>query len=127
MKIWDEFKAWIEQVKEYFGTELELVKLKSVRAISAIAARAYALIFFVIFINITMILGGLWLGYFISELLDSTVWGFGIAFLAFVVLFFLLVRFRRAILIRPFQNLMIQALRENIDQNLKDERPRETE
>ncbi len=116
MKIWDEFKAWVDQVKEYFQTELELIKLKSVKTVSAIVARAYALIFFLIFINITMILGGLWLGFFLSELLESTVHGFGLAFFSFILLFALFVRFRKALLIGPFQNLMIRALRQSLDQ-----------
>lgn len=116
MKIWDEFKAWVDQVKEYFQTELELIKLKSVKTVSAIVARAYALIFFLIFINITMILGGLWLGFFLSELLGSTVHGFGLAFFSFILLFALFVRFRKALLIGPFQNLMIRALRQSLDQ-----------
>ncbi|GEM_PF-1927656 len=126
MKIWDEFKAWIEQVKAYFHTELELVKLKSVRAVSSIVARAYALIFFLVFFNITLILGGLWLGFFISDLLNSTVYGFGLAFLSFILLFGIFVRFRRALLIGPFQNLMIKALRESLEPNKEHEPEGET-
>ncbi len=127
MKIWDEFKAWLDQVKEYFQTELELIKLKSVRAISALAARAYALVFFVIFINITLVLGGLWLGFFFSELLNSNVYGFGLAFGAFILLFVLFVRFRHALLIRPFQNLMISAIRSTINEKMPDESAGKTE
>lgn len=121
MKIWDEFKAWVDQVKEYFLTEIGLFKLKSVRTVSAVVARAYALIFFLVFFNITLILGGLWLGFLLSEILNSTVYGFGLAFLTFILLFGVFIRFRKTLLIVPFQNLMIKALRQSLDQSTQDE------
>jgi signal transduction histidine kinase len=103
---------WREQLADFINDEIELFRLKGLRLLAATASRVYAVIFVIIFFNITLVLLGLWLGFFISGFLDSYALGFGFSALFFVLLLVLLIRYRRPILIEPFEDLVIRAYAE---------------
>lgn len=88
--------------------EWELLKLKVLRVVSHFLASAFALIFLIIFFNITLVLGGLWLGFLLSEILGSFMAGFGASALIFVLILAVLVIFQGPLLVRPFQNAIIR-------------------
>ncbi len=89
-------------------SELELYKLQGLRLLSRTLAGGFAILFFMLFFIIIMILGGVAIGFVLSDVLGSYAAGFGVAVGAFLVLFFLLLLLRRPLLLRPFENLIIR-------------------
>lgn len=89
-------------------SELELYKLQGLRLLSRTLAGGFAILFFMLFFIIIMILGGVAIGFVLSEALGSYAAGFGLAVGAFFFLFLLLLLLRRPLLLRPFENLIIR-------------------
>ncbi len=105
-------KKYIDQVKEYLRNETELIRLKIFRVIAMVAANLFAAIFVIIMLNITLAILGIWFAFFLSEILHSFVLGFGFAGLTYLVILFLIIVFRKALLIRPFANIAVAILQE---------------
>lgn len=113
------FQKLIDQLKEGWQSELAVLKLKALKNITNFLAHGYAVVFVLIFLNTTLLLSGLWLGFFLSTFFDSFSWGFGAAALGFIFLFILILVFKKALLIRPFQNFVIQQYQIYQSENLK--------
>lgn len=99
-KILDRFRRLVEK-------EWELVKLKSVLTLSRLIANAYAFIFLAIFINITLVLVGLFIGFWLTEVTGSFTQGFGLTAAIFVLVSILLLIFRKALLVNPFSSALL--------------------
>lgn len=97
----------IDRFRRLVEKEWELVKLKSVLTLARLIANAYAFIFLAIFINITLVLVGLFIGFWLTELTGSFMEGFGLSAALFVLLSILLLVFRKALLVRPFANALL--------------------
>lgn len=105
-------QKYIDQIKDYFRNETDLIRLKLIRAMSIIAANVFAAVFIITMLNITLALLGVWLGFLISEYLDSYSIGFGLAGLSYLLILTLIIIFRKPLLIRPFTNISIVAMQE---------------
>lgn len=94
------------------NNEIELIKLRAYKNLSSILARAYMLISLSVFFMLTLVLSSLWLGFFFSDIFKSFNAGFGTVAAIYIVLFGLLVLFRKALLVRPFENFMVKMYKE---------------
>lgn len=102
------FENLQNQGKNYLQNELEILRLRALGAIASLLARAYAVIFLIISFNIMLVLVGLWLGFWLSSLTGSYSLGFGLAAALFIFFLLILIIFHRALLVRPFENLVIR-------------------
>jgi len=126
MKILDQLKDIGEHFKDYIESEKELLKLKAVKAISGSVAKLITAIFLIMLFHIALAIFGIWLGFFLGELLESYVLGFGLSVLAFILLFIIVIVFRQALLIGPITNAAISSMvKQNKipDEDEKRERP----
>lgn len=89
--------------------EVEIIKLKAYKNLSSLVAKAYMVVSLMVFAVLTLGLCSIWLGLFLSEIFSSYSAGFGIIAALYVLLFFILFRFRKALLQRPIENLMARA------------------
>ena len=112
MKLINLFKKYIDQIKDYLQNETELIRLKIIRGTALVAAHLFAAIFVIIMLNITLAILGIWFGFFLSGLLDSFAMGFGLAGLTYLIILFLIIVFRKSLLIRPFSNIAVIILQE---------------
>ncbi len=112
MKFTKFIQKYIDQIKNYFRTETELIRLKIIRMLSMVAANLFAAVFIIIMLNITLAILGIWFGFFLSGLLDSFAMGFGLAGLTYIVILTLIIVFRKPLLVRPFTNISISILQE---------------
>ena len=88
-------------LKEYLETRMEIYRLQGLR-IFAKSAGYFAWIFLSLFLAFLFLLfGGLMVGYWFSDLLHSTVKGFGLVTLIIGVLFILIAIFRKALFVDP--------------------------
>ena len=108
-------QQFFDKLKNLVLTEVEIIKLKAFKALTTAVANAYAALSLIIFLNTTLILCGVWFGFYMSRLLDSFHAGFGIAAAVFILLLIILAVFHQQIMVKPFQNLMIRALKGDED------------
>lgn len=108
MKILDKLKEPFNKILEYLESEKELLKLKVVRTLSHLAGNFLAAVFMIVFFNVFMVILSVWFGIWMGGLLNSYAWGFGLSALIFLLMLIILVRFRKALLVKPFENLVIQ-------------------
>lgn len=112
MKLINLIQKYIDQVKDYFRNETELIRLKIIRVMSIVAANLFAAIFIITMLNITLAIMGVWFGFFLSSLLDSFTLGFGFAGLTYLLILILIIIFRKPLLVRPFTNVAITIMQE---------------
>lgn len=105
-------KKFISQIKDYFRSETELIRLKLIRMTAIIAANLFAAVFVITMLNITLAILGIWFGFFLSGLLHSYAVGFGLSGLTYLLILILIIVFRKTLLIRPFTNIGIIILQE---------------
>jgi hypothetical protein len=102
------FTSYINKIKGLLSKELELAKLKALRSFSDVLSYAFLLIFMTIFFNTLIIVSAIWLGFFLSALLESTVMGFGLAALAVLFLLLIVLIFRRQLIVNPFRGAIMR-------------------
>jgi|GEM_PF-6510928 len=107
------FLRFFEDLKSLVNNQLALWKLQGIKAFAQFLSASFALLFLFIFLNITLILVGLWLGFLASDWLDSFAWGFGLTAGAYVLIFGLLLAFRKALLLHPLRNLIAGEILKN--------------
>ncbi len=86
---------------------------------------AFSALFIIVLFHITMALAGIWLGFWLGELLDSTTLGFGVTVLIYILWLILSVVFRRTLLIKPFTKLIISTIIEEEELEEEKEHPDE--
>ena len=88
-------------LKEYAETRYEIYRLKGVRTVSKTAGFLAWVIISLFLLFLVIIFGGMTLGYWLSNLFNSMVLGFGITTLFLVLAFVLLAVFRKQLFINP--------------------------
>jgi len=101
------FAKYIDQIKRLLNKELELVKLKALRGFADVLSHAFLLVFITIFINTLVIIAAIWLGFVLSEALESAALGFGLSTLFVLLLLVLVMVFRKPLIVNPFRNALM--------------------
>lgn len=112
MKILDRFTAYFANFKEYLTNEVELVKLTIMRKLGNVLGLIFSAIFIMFLFHITIALIGIWIGFYLSEIYDSTSIGFGITVLIYIAWTMISIIFRNALLVKPFSKLIINSMLE---------------
>ena len=100
--------------------EIEIIKLRAYKGLSAAVANAYMALSLLLFVNTTLILCGLWVGFYLSHLCDSFHIGFGITAAIYIILLVILVVFRDTLMVRPVQNIMIKMYQKQKEEQEKE-------
>ena len=107
-------------LKEYLETRLEIYRLQSIRVFSKSAGYLVWIVISLFLLFLIVIFGGLVLGFFLSEKMNSLTAGFGITTLFFVLVFIVLMAARRKIFIDPIIRSVLQKTAEATDENEED-------
>ena len=98
---------YFDRFKQLVNKEIELIKLKTLKALAEFFSHAFLLIFVTIFINTLIIIGSIWLGFVFSEIFGSMTVGFGLVTALVLLIFIIVIVFRKALIINPFKNGMM--------------------
>ncbi|MDZ7848365.1 MAG: hypothetical protein U5L96_17335 [Owenweeksia sp.] len=109
----------MNQIKDFFEKEKELLQLKAVRSVSKVLAQLISVFFIMILLAISLLMGGIWFGFYMGEIYNSFAVGFGISTLSLVFLLLIFIAFRKNLLIKPFTNMSVRQL--TADSHDKDE------
>lgn len=101
----EDFGSFIKEnkdlLKEYAETKIEVYRLQGIRLISKTSGTLIWAVLALFMFFLILIFSGLVLGFWLSNLLGSNVYGFGFATLILMVLTVLLTIFRRQLFINP--------------------------
>lgn len=112
----------LDKIRGYIDSEKELIRLKFIQKLSSIMGNLFSFIFLIALFHLTMAVIGIWLGIWVSEMLGSFTLGFGVTALFFGLWLFLAITFRKPLIVKPFERIMIKIMtaEENIDQQKND-------
>jgi sterol desaturase/sphingolipid hydroxylase (fatty acid hydroxylase superfamily) len=99
-------------LKEYLETRMEIYRLQSLRVFSKVAGYFAWILVSLFLVFLIVIFGGLMLGYWFSSMLGSYTKGFGLITLLLVIVFVLLMLFRKSLFVDPVVHSIIQRSRE---------------
>jgi Zn-dependent protease with chaperone function len=123
MKIIDYISQYFARIKEYIETEIDLVKLKMTQRVGGVLGIVFSGFFMITLFHITVVFIGVWVGLIFSEALESTIKGFGITVLFYVVWLVVSLVFSKQLLVRPLSKIITSAM---LDQE-EEEKLRENE
>jgi hypothetical protein len=104
-----------DTVKEYIETRYEIYRLKGIRSISKTAGLLGWIIISMFLLFLVIIFGGITMGYWLSNLFNNLVLGFGLTSLFFLLLFIFLAIFRKQLFINPVVSSIISQSNEEED------------
>lgn len=99
-----------DEITDYIETKSALIKLeiaeKSAKAAGALVSLSIVLFFFFVFINLIIIIAGIGL----STYLNSYFYGFGLVSIFYLLIFIILLIFRKQLIELPITNKVIQLI-----------------
>jgi hypothetical protein len=107
-------------VKEYLETRFELFRLHAIRLISQSAGYLVWILVSLFLLFLIMIFSGIVVGIWFSGLFHSYVLGFGLTTLIVIVVFVLLVVFRKALFVNPVVQQIISKTTQEFDSEQPD-------
>jgi hypothetical protein len=102
-------------LKEYIEARLEIFRLSSIRIASKSAGYFVWIIISLFLFFLIILFAGVTMGFWLSQLMDSYVKGFGVIVLALVLLFAVLAFFRKKLFVEPFMQIIIDRANEELD------------
>jgi hypothetical protein len=108
-------------LKEYLEARMEIYRLQSLRIFSKSAGYLAWVLVSAFLGFLIVVFGGLMLGYWFSSMFGSFVKGFGLVTLLLLVIFILLVLFRKPLFVDPVVQSIIQKAREEEDEKEEDD------
>jgi hypothetical protein len=103
-------------LKEYIETRLEIFRLSSIRTISKSAGYFVWVIISIFLLFLIILFAGVTAGFWLSELMDSYVKGFGVIVLVLILLFAVLAFFRKKLFVEPFMQIIIDRANEELNE-----------
>ncbi len=94
-------------LKQYLETRFDILRLKALLAGSRAAGVLAWLFVVMLLVGLVFVFAGMTLGFWLSNVLESPVWGFGVTTLLFILLLALLALFRKALFINPVSRLIL--------------------
>lgn len=103
-------------LKDYIETRLEIFRLSSIRMISKSAGYFVWIIISLLILFLIILFAGVTAGFWLSQLMDSYVKGFGVIVLVLILLFAVLAFFRKKLFVEPFMQIIIDRASEELDE-----------
>ncbi len=102
--------------KEYLETRLEIFRLSGIRMASKSAGYLVWLIISLFLVFLIILFAGVTIGFWLSQLTDSFVIGFGIVAVALILLFVIFTLFRKKLFLEPLMQIILDRASEEIDE-----------
>ncbi|MGC4035430.1 MAG: phage holin family protein [Chitinophagaceae bacterium] len=96
-----------EVLKEYAETRFEIYRLKGIKTVSKTAGLLGWIIISLFLLFLVIIFGGMTLAYWLSQVFESNVMGFGLTTIFLLIVFILLAVFRKKLFINPVISAII--------------------
>ena len=103
-------------LKDYIETRLEIFRLSSIRMISKSAGYFVWMIVSLFLLFLIILFAGLTAGFWLSQLMDSYVKGFGVIVIVLILLFSALAFFRKKLFVEPFMQIIIDRASEELEE-----------
>jgi len=103
-------------LKDYIETRLEIFRLSSIRTISKSAGYFVWIIVSLFLLFLIVLFAGVTAGFWLSQLMDSYVKGFGVIVIVLILLFAVLAFFRKKLFVEPFMQIIIDRANEELDE-----------
>ena len=97
----DFFQESKRLIRDYLKTQLEIYRLKGVKAVSRVAGFLLWIILLLFLIMLSATFAGIVLGLWLSEVFHSPIAGFGVTTLLMLLLILLISAFRRTLFVDP--------------------------
>ena len=97
---------------DYLQTQVEIYRLRGVRALSKTAGYLIWIIICLLLISLIVIFSGIVLGLWLSQLTGSPVVGFGYVTAGYLLIMIILTAFRKAIFVNPIIRLVLKQSRD---------------
>ena len=103
--------------KDYLETRLEIFRLSGIRMASKSAGYLVWLIISLFLVFLIILFAGVTIGFWLSQLTDSFVIGFGIVAVALILLFVILTVFRKKLFLDPLMQVILDRASEEIEED----------
>jgi hypothetical protein len=104
-------------ISEYLSTRWRLFRLEAINKISRAAGTFFFIIIAAILAFLVVLFLGLLMAYWLSGVLDSYAGGFLITAAAFILIFVIILVFRRPLIERPLTSMLVRNLAEELDED----------
>tara|TARA_B100000678_G_C18203618_1_gene500490 strand:- start:767 stop:1135 length:369 start_codon:yes stop_codon:yes gene_type:complete len=101
-------KQLTEHLKQYVKLEVEHAKYEAIEEGSKIIGSLFTFVFLLVFGCISTSLIGIFAGLYLSKVFGSYLLGFGVTSLGYILLFIIMVIFRKHLLEKPFINTAVK-------------------
>ena len=109
------FRANKELIKDYFETRLEIFRLSAIRTVSKSAGNFVWIIISLFLLFLIILFAGLVLGFWLSDITHSFIRGFGITTIFLLLIFTVLIIFRKKWFVDPIVQMIIERSTEDLD------------
>ncbi|MGB0176988.1 MAG: phage holin family protein [Owenweeksia sp.] len=108
MDITKNIKQLTDDFQKYIRLEVEHAKYEALEEASKIIGSIFTFVFILIFGCISTLLVGMFAGFYLAEVFDSYLIGFGVTSLGYIVTLILMVAFRKHLLEKPFVSTAVK-------------------
>lgn len=109
------FRANKDLVKDYFETRVEIFRLSAIRTISKSAGNFVWIIISLFLLFLIILFAGLVLGFWLSDITHSFIKGFGITTIFLLIIFTVLIIFRKKWFVDPIVQMIVERATEDLD------------
>jgi hypothetical protein len=102
-----------DQIHQYVNLELELIKIETVEKSAKVTGYLISSVIFVFLIFMCILFLSLLLGFYLSEISNSNIKGFGIVALIYLVTILIYSLIKQNLVIKPISNKIIKMIYEN--------------
>jgi hypothetical protein len=102
-------------VKDYFETRLEIFRLSAIRTVSKSAGNFVWIIISLFLLFLIILFAGLVLSFWLSDITHSFIMGFGITTIFLLIVFTVLIIFRKKWFVDPIVQKIVERSTEDLD------------
>ena len=109
------FRANKDLAKDYFETRLEIFRLSAIRTVSKSAGNFVWIIISLFLLFLIILFAGLVLSFWLSDITHSFIKGFGITTIFLLIIFTVLIIFRKKWFVDPIVQMIVERSTEDLD------------
>lgn len=119
----DFFQESKRLIRDYLETQVEIYRLKGVKAVSKVAGFLLWIILLLFLVMLSATFAGIVLGLWLSSVFQSYIAGFGVTTLLILLLILLISAFRRTLFVNPIIKAILKKTQESTALTEEEEEP----
>ncbi|MFM2145858.1 MAG: hypothetical protein RL732_694 [Bacteroidota bacterium] len=119
----DFFQESKRLIRDYLETQVEIYRLKGVKAVSKVAGFLLWIILLLFLVMLSATFAGIVLGLWLSSVFQSYIIGFGVTTLLILLLILLISAFRRTLFVNPIIKAILKKTQESTALTEEEEEP----